>query len=123
MREFKDTEGRVICLQVLINGAKVILCNIYAPNREDPNFVAKIIKILGDFEGQIVLGGDFNQVPDQYLDRSGANLGPSTKNKSAAAIFKEEAGLVDIWRLVLPLEREYKFYSHSHKSYSRIDYF
>lgn len=80
MREFKDTEGRVICLQVLINGAKVILCNIYAPNREDPNFVAKIIKILGDFEGQIVLGGDFNQVPDQYLDRSGANLGPSTKN-------------------------------------------
>lgn len=123
LREFKDTEGRVICLQVLINGAKVILCNIYARNREDPNFVAKIIKILGDFEGQIVLGGDFNQVPDQYLDRSGANLGPSTKNKSAAAIFKEEAGLVDIWRLVLPLEREYKFYSHSHKSYSRIDYF
>lgn len=90
IKEFKDTEGRVICLQVLCYFG---------------NFVANIIKILRDFDGQIVLGGDFNHVPDEYMDRSGTSLGPSAKNKSAAAIFKEETGLGDSWRLVHPLEK------------------
>ena len=34
---------------------------------------------------------------------------------------REDIGLVDIWRLVNPTEREYTFFSHCHKSYSRID--
>ena len=35
----------------------------------------------------------------------------------------EDIGLTDIWRLVNPKDREYTFYSHNHKSHSRIDYF
>lgn len=35
----------------------------------------------------------------------------------------QDWNLVDIWRLVNPGEREYTFYSHSHKIYSRIDFF
>jgi len=37
-REIKDTEGRVIRVQALIEGLQVILCNIYAPNKGDPIF-------------------------------------------------------------------------------------
>jgi hypothetical protein len=37
--------------------------------------------------------------------------------------FLTDLGLDDIWRLINPTGREYTFYSHSHKSYSRIDMF
>lgn len=37
-REIKDTEGRMVCVQALIEGLQVILCNIHAPNKGDPNF-------------------------------------------------------------------------------------
>ncbi len=30
--EVKDDEGRMVCLQAMINGTTVVLCNIYAPN-------------------------------------------------------------------------------------------
>lgn len=33
----------------------------------------------------------------------------------------EDNGLIDVRRLVNPKKREYTFYSHSHKSRSRID--
>ena len=45
--EIKDKERRMVCTQALINGSKLILCNIYAPNKGNP--------------GQIILAGDFNQ--------------------------------------------------------------
>lgn len=38
LKEVRDDEGRMICVQALINGTKMTLCNIYAPNKEDPNF-------------------------------------------------------------------------------------
>lgn len=39
LKEVKDTEERMICVQALIEGVKVVFCNIYAPNKEDPHFV------------------------------------------------------------------------------------
>lgn len=40
----------------------------------------------------------------------------------AIELLMEDIGLTDIWRLVNPKDREYTFYSHNHKSHSRIDY-
>lgn len=47
IKEQKDEEGRMICLEAKINGITVILCNIYAPNMEDPGFFNKINKLVG----------------------------------------------------------------------------
>lgn len=38
-------------------------------------------------------------------------------------LMTEDLSLVDIWRLVNPCKKEYTFFSHMHKSLSRIDYF
>lgn len=123
LQQFKDENGRLLCLQALINGVKVVLCNVYAPNRDEPCFIHKINKMLGGLEGHTILGGDFNNVLDEYIDRSTINTTSVTKTGLALKTLREDIGLVDIWRLVHPLEKEYTFYSHSHKTYSRIDYF
>ncbi len=123
LTEAKDEAGRIICIETLINGVKVILCNVYAPNKEDPGFMNKINKIIGDKEGQIILAGDFNQVMDGVLDKS-QYKGPSIpRDRAALHMLTEDIGLTDIWRLVNPTQREYTFFSHCHKSYSRIDFF
>lgn len=38
LKKYNDKEGRIICLEALINGVRIILCNIYAPNKEEPDF-------------------------------------------------------------------------------------
>lgn len=122
-KQQKDDEGRVIYLQVKINGVQVTLCNIYAPNEENPDFFHKLNKLVGNDGGcPMIIGGDFNQVLDGALDKTTfSNIVP--KDRMAIGLLMEDMGLTDIWRLVNPRDREYTFYSHKHKSQSRIDYF
>lgn len=59
LNQRKDEGRRLICVEAKINVSKVNLCNIYAPNIEDPDFFYKMNKLLGGFgNGQILLGGD-----------------------------------------------------------------
>lgn len=122
-KEFKDSEGRIICLQAMVEGLLMVLCNIYAPNKEDPLFFHEVNRILGEVEGQVVLAGDFNEVVDPCLDRSVNKGSLYSKGRAAIHMLQDDVGLTDIWRLNNPSLREYTFYSHCHKSYSRIDLF
>lgn len=70
----------------------------------------------------MIIGGDFNQVLDGALDKTTfSNIIP--KDRMAIGLLMEDMGLIEIWRLVNPRDKEYTFYSHKHKSQSRIDYF
>lgn len=85
--EFKDANGRIICLETIINGMQLTLSNIYAPKSK--------------FSGTQT---------------------PTPKDRAVIHTLIEDNGLIDVWRLVNPWKREYSFYSHCHKSYSRIDF-
>lgn len=45
------------------------------------------------------------------------------KDRAAIHMINEDVGLVDVCRLINPTGREYTFFSHCQKSYSRIDMF
>lgn len=64
-----------------------------------------------------------NLVLDPTKDRSSSN--PKTLSQAAKPLKKEIADfkLVDVWREKHKSVCEYSFYSHAHKSYSRIDIF
>lgn len=106
LKEGKDAEERMVCVQALIEGLQVILCNIYASNKGDPHFFHEINKVLGDMDGQIILAGDFNQVMDPILDKSRLKGPLMTKIREAIHMLKEDMGLTDVWRLTKPCERE-----------------
>lgn len=103
---------------------QLTLSNIYAPNTEDPSFFHEVNSILGNTQGQVILAGDFNQVLDGALDKSkfSGTRTSTPKDRAAVHTLMEDNGLIDVWRLVNPRKQEYSFYSHCHKSYSRIDF-
>lgn len=113
----------VLCIEANLNNVKVVLCNVYAPNKEEPDFFHDVNRVLANLEGYVILGGDFNQTMDGILDRSQSNIRLSPKDRGAIHTLKDDNGLTDIWRLVNPREREYTFFSNCHKTFSRIDYF
>ncbi len=104
VKEHKDVNGRIICLESIRNGMQLTLCNIYAPSREEPSFFHKVNSILGNAQGQVILAGDFNQVLDGVLDKNKFSGTRTSTPKDRAAIHTliEDIGLIDIWRLVNP---------------------
>ena len=41
LKQHKDEDGRFIRVEAIVNGIKLNLCNIYAPNVEDAFFFTK----------------------------------------------------------------------------------
>ena len=67
-----DTNGRYILVKVKILGEEYILCNIYAPNKDDPLFFNSLFEQLENFaDSRLIIGGDFNLVQDINLDKIG----------------------------------------------------
>lgn len=82
-KEFKDSDGRILGVEAKINGVKVALCNIYTPNKESPVFIHRVNKMLGGLDGQIILGGDFNQVMNDHLDCTKSRPGSTARDRTA----------------------------------------
>lgn len=119
----KDEDGRTLLLLAEIQGHRMILSNVYAPNIDDPTFFGNLeckISDMGDYP--ILIAGDFNLVMDDILDRST----PSQRHSRSASVaikMCRTLGLVDVWRVFNPSARDYTFYSAPHNTLSRIDYF
>ena len=110
-----DDNGRMIIIETDIQGHPMILANVYAPNLDDPAFFGMLEYKIGEVQNgrnyPIILGGDFNQVVDNVLDRSSPS---NSRRRRAVDILNnicKDLGLVDVWRLLNPSSRDYTFYS------------
>jgi len=59
---------------------------------------------------------------DPTLDRSSSRPVAPSKTAQTLSAFMDHYGYVDPWRFLHPSVRQYSFFSHAHRSYSRIDY-
>lgn len=120
----KDSAGRFIMINGLIDGLEVCLMNIYAPNENEPGFFRTIFSIiLQHNSGILLLGGDFNCVMSQHLDRQPVSKTSTSRMSNMLRHLSAESGLVDIWRSKYPKGKDFTFFSHRHSSYSRINLF
>lgn len=119
-----DPHGRYPMVSGTINSFPLTLLNIYGPNIDDPSFFSKFFDVLQDGQNSnIIIGSDLNCYLDPYLDRLSSRPPPNTTSVKVLNIVIKSKNLVDIWRIQDPTWKDYSFYSHVHKSYSRIDYF
>ena len=123
-----DQAGRIVCIHGIIRDKKVLICNIYAPNEDDPAFFQTVIKMLDNFPDRdiVILGGDFNLVMNPEIDRyrSACN---NEKSHAVVAEIIDKLDLCDIWRVRNPNERKYTWCRDGGRrgkiSASRIDMF
>uniref|UniRef100_A0A671K8T0 exodeoxyribonuclease III n=1 Tax=Sinocyclocheilus anshuiensis TaxID=1608454 RepID=A0A671K8T0_9TELE len=121
-KTYNDHEGRWIALDSSLEGQKYTIMNIYTPYVMSLDFfneICNIIRNIGNY--YIILSGDFNQVRNIDLDKS-SNKQTTSILHSAIDTMMDECGLIDIWRTLHPLEKDFAFFSHPHQSYSRIDH-
>lgn len=124
IKQIKDSSGRMIIILVEIQGQKMVLANVYAPNGDAPEFFVELESKLGVMgQHYLVLGGDLNLLMDPILDHSGASVQRAPRAALTLRRICKAWGLVDIWRILNPSGRDYTFFSPVHKIYSRIDLF
>lgn len=93
------------------------------PPQKAPNVFFKTLfdTIAIETEGILICGGDFNVVMNHNLDTTS----PKRSKKHLTKFINtsvQEMGLIDVWRELHPVERDYTHYSVPHSVYSRIDY-
>ena len=122
-----DTSGRYIMIDISMNERRFTLFNIYAPNQDDPNFIKDIINVLElQPNHDRIIGGDFNSVMDNTMDKKGGASKHANRNMKHTLIsYVNEADLVDIWRKQHTNDRSFTYHCKFKNEYifSRIDYF
>ena len=69
---YADSTGRFLLTEIEINDKNLVICNVYAPNKDDPNFFDIFFTEGNNFsKANLILGGDWNLVLNDLLDKDG----------------------------------------------------
>lgn len=118
-----DNNGRYVIVTGRLQNTPVILVSIYAPTRDyDQFFVNLFAKISNTDNHHIIIGGDFNFVQDVCLDRSSPKQ-ITSKSAMLVANYASRLGISDPWRFTNPQSKAFSFFSHTHHTFSQIDFF
>lgn len=94
-----DSVGKICFSEWDHDGIRVSLMNIYAPNDDDPDFVSSIFNtVIMHSVGILLLGGNFNCVMSQRLNRQPPPKTPRSKMSKRLQNLLAEAGFADVFR-------------------------
>lgn len=113
----KDNHGRLIVLDTKMNGANLVLMNLYAPNdiSQQVQFFQKLMNKLSNYSDEsIIINGDFNCSLAE-LDKIG---GKPVENKK-----RVRYSLQDVWREMNPEKKQFAWRDKAYKVQCRLDYF
>ena len=97
---------------------------VYAPTWDCPNFITTLFSLIPCLDTHhLILGGDLNLAISPKLDKSNPKALTSSNMARALITLTDQINCVDAWRSRHPTTKEFSFYLHVHRTYSRIDYF
>ena len=121
---YADSTGRFLLTEIEINDKNLVICNVYAPNKDDPNFFDTFFTKVNNFSNaNLVLGGDWSLVLNDSLDKDG---GPPHANRKSKECFKSYINffnLTDIFRITNPKRKVYTRFQSQPYTATRIDFF
>ena len=123
-----DKDGRYIILEVQLKGTSITLCSVYAPNTDSPDFFTDLLKHIDKMDyPDVIIGGDFNLVLDENLDRKECKE-THTKALEVVKNNMEICNLTDVWRIKNTMQLQYtwrrrKCFSSKDYLQTRLDFF
>ena len=128
--KISDTEGRFLLLKCIIQGTKILLYNVYAPNNYKDHaafllFLKEKLESVDTTEYEYLIGaGDWN-FTFESIDRTGGNYKYEKWEKSASILDEtnEKFDLIDIWRVRNPEKVRYTWRRKKPVIQSRLDRF
>ena len=117
-----DQNGRHILCTVKLNEMKLHIMNVYAPNNEYERvkFFNDIQTHFVNADGCIIIGGDFNCVINNDIDRKNCKSSADIGQIDLSNVMNN-FDLEDVWRRRNPNQLEFSWESRG--KMSRIDYF
>ena len=101
----KDNHGRLIVIDTKMNGANLVLMNLYPPNdiSQQVQFFENVVNKLSNYADEnIIIGGDFN-CPLTELDKIGGKPVENKKRVSdKISQLSDLYSLQDVWREMNP---------------------
>ena len=124
LNRFQDFEGRMVGIHYEHCREKFILVNIYAPNKDSPEFFLNVFKEIEKYEGKRIIVGDFNFTMNCEIDRSDPKASNNDHSAEMVKQYAEDTYMTDVWRDRNPDKRTYT-YCRSKPFFigSRIDLF
>ena len=118
-------QGRILATDIILNDYELTLVNVYGPNKDDQYFFSRLEQfILSNNEKTFIIGGDYNTVINEKLDKKNGNIARHKKNREIITQMMTSANLLDAWRLQHQAKLQFTWHSNM-KSYvhCRLDYF
>ena len=116
-----DNDGRIVMIDCKINDKELLITNVYAPNKDDPNFFVNMFSMMSNFNtADRIIAGDLNLVLDVKNDACNRK-GNNTKSQAIVKSYMEETMMIDIWR---HKNKEFQFtwFNRKDEIYARLDY-
>lgn len=124
----KDINGHWILCVMSLEHSFLILGNIYGYNNINQNkkLLSEIDNIIKEFKiryptSNVILGGDFNMVYNEWLDRSPTKFYNHQYNAHLSN-FCNSLNLIDPWRTIHPDLKQFSWLKPDGSSRSRIDF-
>lgn len=123
-----DGDGHWLTVVLKVESQFLIITNIYGYNNDGQNkkLMEKITNVISELKvryptSYILVGGDWNMTPDEWVDRMPPRLCKPNCNEIIKS-FTTDNNLTDVWRCLNPDVESYSWFKPNGGNKSRIDY-
>ena len=122
---YKHITGRYLLLDCILQGERILLCNIYALNSDDVEYYNELLQKIDSIAVEhVIIGGDFNTVLNQCDKKGGVEKVGHPKMVKIIKHYMETKNIIDIWRIRNPDKKRFTWYKKKpYKMMERIDLF
>ena len=121
---YADSTGRFLLIEIKRNDKNLVICNVYAPNKDYPNFFDTVFtEVSNSFNANLILGGDWNLVLNDLLDKDGGPPYSNQKSKERLKSYIYFFNLTDIFCITNPIRKVYTRFQSQPYTATRIDSF